>query len=113
MTRRFALLALAVCMVSITAFGADSAWLVGTWQLSENRAQPGDTDDYMDFLQDQTVILRDSKRAFATCSYTTNSTQVLLKCLVRGKEKSLSFQVAPDKKSMSNPLGDVYRKNTK
>jgi len=113
-TKKYALFALAACIVSINAYGADSnLWLVGTWQLSENRTKPGDTDDYMDFKQDQSVALRDSKSTFATCSYSTSSNQVLLKCNVRGKEKSLSYQVSPDKKSIINPLGDVYRKNAK
>lgn len=114
MLKKHVFCAIAACFMSMNSYGADNnSWLIGTWQLTENRSKPGDTDDFMDFAQDQFVVLRDSKSIFATCAYSTNNNQVLLKCNIRGKEKSLSYQVSSDKKSIINPLGDVYRKNTK
>lgn len=104
----------AVLLLVLLGPGAQSAegnaWLVGTWQLAEDRKTPGFTDDYMDFEANGAVTLRDGKRAYANCSYTPTGATVLLKCVVRGKEKLLSFQVASDRRSIANPQGDIYRK---
>lgn len=87
-----------------------SPWLVGTWQLSEDKRTPGFTDDYMDFSAAGTVTLRDSKSTFATCVCDPPETVVVLKCLVKGKERVISFRASTDKRSLTNSLGDIYRK---
>ncbi|GAB3252558.1 hypothetical protein [Chitinimonas naiadis] len=87
-----------------------NAWVQGTWQLAEDKKNPGATDDFMDFAADGTVKLRDSKAVYAICTYAPSAQAVLLTCIVRGKEKPLLLKASADKKALINPQGDVYRK---
>lgn len=88
-----------------------TGWLVGTWQLAEDRKKPGFTDDFMDFDAQGTVVLRDSKRTYANCRYQPGASVLLLTCIAGGKERPMTVRVAPDKTSLTNSVGDVYRKN--
>ena len=93
-----------------TLAAGGSSWWVGTWQLSEDKRTPGFTDDYMDFSASGTVTLRDSKSTFANCAYDPSESVIVLKCILKGKERAFSFRVSTDKRSLTNSLGDVYRK---
>lgn len=86
------------------------AWLLGTWQLSEDKRTPGFTDDYMDFLADGVVTMRDAKKPYARCRYAPSATAVLLTCVAHGRERPLTFKVSGDQRALTNPIGDVYRK---
>lgn len=102
----------AFVMVSCLA-GANAdpnQWIVGTWQLAQDKKNPGTTDDFMDFDVNGTVALRDSKKTYANCTYAPKESVVLLKCVVGGKEKPLTLRISGDKRSLVNPQGDVYGK---
>ena len=90
-----------------------TGWLVGTWQLAEDRKKPGFTDDFMDFDAQGTVVLRDSQKVYAHCRYQPGAGVLLLTCIAGGKERPMTMRVAPDKTSLTNSVGDVYRKNRK
>jgi len=109
---RLASVAIAVVfsLMSITANADANQWIVGTWQLTEDKKNTGTTDDFMDFDVNGAVSLRDSKKIYASCTYGPSEGVVLLKCIVGSKEKLLSLRVSSDKKSLVNHLGDVYRK---
>lgn len=88
-----------------------TSWLIGTWQLAEDRKKPGFTDDFMDFDAQGTVVLRDSQKAYANCRYQPGPGVLLLTCIAGGRERPMTMRVTPDKTSLTNPIGDVYRKN--
>lgn len=90
-----------------------TAWLAGTWQLAQDRKNPGFTDDFMDFDAQGTVVLRDSKKTYAHCRYQPGSGTLLLTCIAGGKERPMTVRVAPDRASLTNSVGDVYRKSRK
>ncbi|MDS4030116.1 MAG: hypothetical protein RKO66_08580 [Candidatus Contendobacter sp.] len=106
----FVAIALASSMAGANANADENQWIVGTWQLAEDKKNPGTTDDFMDFDANGAVVLRDSKKTYANCTYALNESVVLLKCIVGNKEKPLTMHVSSDKKSLVNPQGDVYRK---
>ena len=83
---------------------------IGTWQLAEDQNHPGLTDDFMDLSKDGVAILRDSKGVYAKCTYTTQDSGVLLKCLIKGTEKALFMRTHSDGQSLVNSRGDIYRK---
>lgn len=107
----FVAIALASSMAGPNA-NADAAnqWIVGTWQLAEDKKNPGTTDDFMDFDSNGSVVLRDSKKTYANCTYVFSDSVVVLNCIIGSKEKPLTMRVSSDKKSLVNPQGDVYRK---
>lgn len=111
---RMNLTALALAVFSTFAGNAsaaeDNAWLIGTWQLSEDKKKPGFTDDYMDFFADGAVILRDSKGIFANCKYNRSESLLVLNCVANGKEKVMSFRASPDRRTLTNRLDDIYKK---
>lgn len=106
----FVAIALASSMAVSNANADANQWIVGTWQLAEDKKNPGTTDDFMDFDANGSVVLRDSKKTYANCTYVFGESVVLLKCIVGSKEKPLTMHVSSDKKSLVNPQGDIYRK---
>lgn len=101
---------MATSLVSVNANADTNQWIVGTWQLAEDKKNPGTTDDFMDFDANGSVSLRSSKKTYANCTYVPTAGVVLLKCIVGNKEKPLTLQVSGDRKSLVNPQGDVYKK---
>lgn len=101
-------MALLVCCLNAAA--ASNDWLVGIWQLAEDKKNPGVTDDFMDFDANGAVQLRDSKKVYASCTYLPGESAVVLRCVVRGKEKALTFRVGSGHKTLTSPQGDIYKK---
>lgn len=106
----FVAIALASSMAGANANADENQWIVGTWQLAEDKKNPGTTDDFMDFGSNGFVVLRDSKKTYANCTYAFGESVVVLNCIIGSKEKPLTMRVSNDKKSLINPQGDVYRK---
>lgn len=107
----FVAIALVSSMVGINTKADVNQWIVGTWQLAEDKKNPGTTDDFMDFDTNGAVVLRDSKQTYANCTYVLSESVVLLKCIVGSREKPLTMHVSSDKQSLVNPQGDVYRRS--
>jgi hypothetical protein len=99
----FVAIALASSMAVSNANADVNQWIVG-------KKNPGTTDDFMDFDANGSVVLHDSKKTYANCTYVFGESVVLLKCIVGSKEKPLTMHVSSDKKSLVNPQGDIYRK---
>lgn len=65
----------------------------------------------VDFDAQGSVVLRDSQKAYASCRYQPGPGVLLLTCIAGGREWPMTMRVAPDKVSLTNSVGDVYRKN--
>ncbi len=87
--------------------------LVGTWQLVHDVERPGYTDDFMDFESEAKAVLRSSRGVYARCTYEADAKGVSLQCPVKGTIKRLYLRWAEGRRSLVNPLGDVYQRATR
>lgn len=87
--------------------------LLGTWQLVHDVERPGYTDDFMDFERQGKAVLRSSKGVYARCTYQADAKGVSLLCPVKGSTKGLALRWAEGRRSLVNPLGDVYQRSTR
>jgi hypothetical protein len=92
---------------------AQSDALLGTWQLVHDVERPGYTDDFMDFESQGRAVLRSSKGTYARCTYQADPKGVNLQCPVKGTTKGLYLRWAEGRRSLVNPLGDVYQRATR
>lgn len=47
---------------------------------------------------------------FASCKNSRSESFVVLNCVLRGMEKVLSFPASADRRTLSSPMDDLYRK---
>lgn len=98
-----------VCALFSSTITAQDLLLSGKWQMTYDPDGPV-VEDWMVFNKGGSVKLGDDQGVYLACAYDGDRSSVLLVCDVRGKQKTISFQVRDDFHELVNPSGAVYSK---
>ncbi|MCV2351215.1 hypothetical protein [Paucibacter sp. Y2R2-4] len=74
------------------------------------RAQLRRTGSYPDCFSLALPLALPLAVTFASCKNSRSESFVVLNCVLRGMEKVLSFPASADRRTLSSPMDDLYRK---